>query len=183
MPDGYVRRYSKRAQYCLNRIYRIWAKPLLLVAACVISYQTHCADNTDSRVKAIVYQAYDFVGEQGQDMDSVQRAFENDARFRDDSRQLYIFMHAYNAQKKEAICVAQGKRPELVGKNMWGLRSPSGRLTFQEQTAIIEKKDEFWLEYEWLNPYTLTVQIKRSFFKKIVLHDGRNAWIGCGYWK
>ncbi len=158
---------------------------IIVHALCLLLYSPglFSEPKIENDVRRMVYQAYTYVLENGRDMGKVQHAFEHEPRFRDDNRNLYIFMHAYNAEKKEAICVAQGIRPELVGKNMWNLRTPSGRLTFQEQTKIFETTDEFWLEYEWLNPYTQTIEIKRSFFKKIVLHDGRNAWIGCGYWK
>lgn len=132
---------------------------------------------------AMVKAVHAYVSRHGEDMAAVQKALETDPRFRDDENQLYIFMHAYDFQKKEAICIAQGIRPELVGKNMWRLRTPNGRLLFQEEVALVEQKDEFWLEYEWLNPYTKTIQTKQSFFKKIILKDGRNAWIGCGFWK
>ena len=135
------------------------------------------------KAKTLVYLAYDYVREQSGDMAAVQKAFEKDAQFRDDENQLYLFMHAYNAEAKEAVCIAQGIRPELVGKNMWGLRTPNGRLLFQEEIQLIEENDEFWLQYEWLNPYTNTINTKQSFFKKIVLKDQRTAWIGCGFWK
>lgn len=136
-----------------------------------------------AKAQAIVEAAHAFVQHQSHDMAAVQKAFETDTRFRDDQNQLYIFMHAYNARKKEAICIAQGIRPELIGKNMWNLRTPNGRLLFQEEVQLIETRKQFWLEYDWLNPYTKTIETKRSFFKKIVLPDGRNAWIGCGFWE
>jgi len=138
-------------------------------------------NNTEKKVKTLVIEAYSFFRENSRNMTKVQRAFET--KFRDDNNQLYLFMHAYNKEKKEVICVAQGIKPQLVGKNMWGLRTPHGRLLFHEAIEMIEKNDEFWLEYEWLNPYTNTIQIKKSFFKKIILKDGRDAWIGTGYWK
>lgn len=135
------------------------------------------------KAKAIVEAAHAYVSEHSDDMEAVQKALEEDPRFRDDENELYIFMHAYDAEKKEAICVGQGIRPELVGKNMWNLRTPNGRLLFQEQVELIAEHGEFWLEYDWLNPYTKKVETKESFFKKIVLKDGRNAWVGCGFWK
>ncbi|HPJ34528.1 MAG TPA: cache domain-containing protein [Spirochaetota bacterium] len=136
---------------------------------------------TEKKVKALVNEAYAFFIENSGNMKTVQRAFET--KFRDDENQLYIFMHSYNAEKKEAICIAHGIKPQLIGKNMWGLRTPHGRLLFQEEIELISKNDEFWLEYEWLNPYSNTIQIKKSLFKKVTLQDGRSAWIGSGYWK
>lgn len=137
----------------------------------------------DNRIKKTVYQAHALVITKQFDMTAIQKAFETDPRFIDDERMIYVFMHSYNAEQKEAICIAQGIRPELIGKNMWSLRTPDGRLLFQEEIALIEKHEEFWLEYDWLNPFTETIQTKRSFFKRIDLPDGRRAWVGSGYWK
>ena len=135
------------------------------------------------KAKAIVEAAYDYINEHSDDMDAVQKALEEDPRFRDDANELYVYMHAYNAENKEAICVGQGIRPELIGKNMWDLRTPNGRLLFHELAEMMEKDDKGWLEYEWLNPYKKKIQTKLSYTMKIVLKDGRKAWVGCGFWK
>lgn len=135
------------------------------------------------KAKAIVEAAHTFARENAGDMETIRRAFAEDPRFRDDDNELYLFMHAYDAKRQEAVCVAHGIRTELVGKNMWGLRTPNGRLLFQEEVRLMERHEEFWLAYEWLNPYSEKIETKRSFFKKIVLGDGRTAWIGCGFWQ
>jgi signal transduction histidine kinase len=159
---------------------------LLLCGLCMVPLAVAAEEELSpiaQKAKAIVEAAHEYVSEHSDDMEAVQKALEEDPRFRDDENELYIFMHAYNAARKEAICIGQGIRPELVGKNMWSLRTPNGRLLFQEEVELIEKQDEFWLEYEWLNPFTEKIETKQSFFKKIVLKDGRNAWVGCGFWK
>lgn len=135
------------------------------------------------KAKQMVERAHEYVSEQAGDMAAVREAFETEPRFRHEPRHLYLFMHAYDAGSGRAVCIAQGIRPELVGKNMWGLRTPNGRLLFQEVVALMQSRDAFWLEYDWLNPYKDKIETKRSFFKKIILPDGRNAWIGCGLWK
>ena len=131
----------------------------------------------------MVEQAHAFFLAHSGNMKAVQAAFASRPEFRDDANQLYIFMHAYSAKKKEAVCVAQGVKPALIGKNMWGLRTPNGRLLFREIVEIIEKRDTFWIEYDWLNPYTSKIGKKRSLYKKVLLKNGKNAWIGCGFWK
>jgi cytochrome c len=131
----------------------------------------------------IVDAAYAYVQEHSGDMAGVQKALQNDPRFFDRENELYIFIHCYNAANKEAICCGQGVRPELIGKNMWHLRTPNGRLLFAELTRMIEQDGEGWIEYDWLNPFTKKIQTKRSYAKGIVLKDGRTAWVGCGYWK
>lgn len=134
------------------------------------------------KVKTMVEEAHAYVSEHSDDLATVQKAFETDPRFRDDENGLYMFMHCYNAAKGEAICCAQGENPALVGKNMWNLRTPSGRLLFHENAELIEKHGEFWIEYDWLNPKQ-EIQTKHSFYKKIILKDGRTAWVGAGFWK
>lgn len=135
------------------------------------------------KAKAIVEAAHAYIRAHSDDMTAVQRALQHDSRFIDHDKGLYIFMHCYNAEKKEAICCGQGVRPELVGKNMWHLRTPNGRLLFHEMARIMERDGKGWIEYDWLNPYTKSIQTKLSYVKGIVLKDGRKAWVGCGFWK
>jgi signal transduction histidine kinase len=131
----------------------------------------------------IVDASYAYILEHSDDMSAVQQALQNDSRFHDHDKELYVFMHCYNVKEKEAICCGHGIRPELVGKNMWHLRTPNGRLLFHEMARMAERDGGGWIEYEWLNPYKKRIQTKCSFFKGIVLKDGRNAWVGCGFWK
>ena len=159
---------------------------VLIVFTCLLN--THAVGETqssqmDEKVKTIVRAAHAFVTEHAHDMKAVQHALETDPRFRDDENQLYIFMHACNIEREEAICVGQGIRPELVGRNMWALRTPTGRMLFHEFAQGALQHDEFWLEYEWLNPYTKAIQSKRSFLKRVTLPTAPIAWVACGYWK
>ncbi|MEZ4524871.1 MAG: cache domain-containing protein [Desulfobacterales bacterium] len=135
------------------------------------------------KAQSIVEAAHAYISENSEDMDAVQKALEKDPRFRDDEKELYIFMHRYDIEKKEAVCCGQGIRPELLGKNMWQLRTPTGRLLFYEIAELVEKEGKGWLEYEWLNPYKRKIQIKVSYVMKIVLKNGQKAWVGCGFWK
>jgi len=135
------------------------------------------------KAKSIVEAAHAYVQEHSSDMDAVQKALMTDPGFRDNSDGLYIFMHCYNPEKEEAICCGQGVRPDLLGKNMWRLRTPNGRLLFHEFFELIEKKGEGWIEYEWLHPTQKKVQTKQSYVMKVILKDGRKAGIGCGFWK
>jgi signal transduction histidine kinase len=136
-----------------------------------------------SRAKEIVEDTHAYILEHSDDMVAVQQALQNDSRFHDHDKELYIFMHCYKVKDKEAICCGQGIRPELVGKNMWHLRTPNGRLLFHEMARMVERAGGGWIEYEWLNPYQKRIQTKRSYVKGIVLKDGRRAWVGCGFWK
>lgn len=134
------------------------------------------------KVIEIVETGYDFVTENSSDMGKINVAFQNNPEFNDNANELYIFMHTYNAEKKEVICCGHGVRFDLIGKNMWSLRTPTGRLLFHEFIELLENNNEGWVDYDWLNPFTNQLETKHSFIKKIILNDGQTAWIGCGYW-
>jgi signal transduction histidine kinase len=154
-----------------------------IVAPCALSRDGERLSPLAVKAKGIVEAAHTFIGARSDDMAAVQRSLENDPRFFDHDKKLYVFVHCFDAAKEEAICCAQGIRPELVGKNMWHLRTPNGRLLLHEIAQMIETRGEGWMEYEWLNPYTKTIQTKRSYIKGIILKDGQKAWVGCGFWK
>jgi len=135
------------------------------------------------KAKTIVAAASDYIRSHSNDMSAVQNAIRSDPRFSDPENALYVFMHCFDADRKEAIVCAHGIRPELIGKNMWHLRTPNGRLLFHEIARLVEKDGEGWIEYDWLNPLSGRLQTKLSYVKKIVLEDGRKAWVGCGLWK
>ena len=135
------------------------------------------------KAKALVEAAHAYINEHSSDMEAVQKALQEDPRFRDDDNELYVYIYAYNFGKEEAICRGHGMKPELLGKNLWKLRTPNGRLLFQESAKMMEKNDNGWIEYDWLNPFKKKIQTKTSYIMKIVLEDGQKAWVGCGFWK
>lgn len=140
-------------------------------------------ETLSQQTKEIVTAAHAYVQAHLDDMDAVQKAFMTDPKYRDDGKELYVYLYGYDPEKGEAICLAHGARAEFLGKNLWNLRSPNGRYLFQELYALVEKEGEGWLEYEWLNPYSKKVQTKKSYVMKVVLKDGRTAGLGCGFWK
>lgn len=135
------------------------------------------------KARAIVEAACDYIGAHSNDMPAVQHVLRNDPRFLDRKNALYVFVHRYDAARKEAIVCAHGIRPELIGKNMWNLRTPNGRLLFHEIARLVEKDGEGWIEYDWLNPFADRLQTKLSYVKRVLLGDGRKIWVGCGLWK
>jgi signal transduction histidine kinase len=168
-----------------------WVNPLFLIIWLVIGLipvadaqqQGTPLPAVAEKTKAIVEAVHAFVNVHSNDMSTVQHALQTHPDFFDRDKNLYVFMHCYNIEKKEAICCAQAIRPELIGKNMWHLRTPNGRLLFYEIARMIEKEGQGWIQYDWLNPYTNTLQTKCSYLKGIVLKDGRKAWVGCGFWQ
>ncbi len=156
---------------------------LLLISSSNIFSEENTDDSISQKTKSLVQAVYDFINEEPREMEEIQRALEDESMFLDKKNQLYIFMHTYDSENKMAVCIGQGARTDLIGKNMWHLRTPNGRHLFNEFTRLVETSGEGWLEYDWLNPYSRKIQTKVSYLKGIVLKDGRKAWIGCGYWK
>jgi hypothetical protein len=115
-----------------------------ILAPCASSQNRERLSPLAMKAKAIVEAAHSFISARSDDMFAVQKAFENDPRFFDHDKKLYVFVHCYNTAKEEAICCGQGIRPELVGKNMWHLRTPNGRLLLHEVAQMIEANGEGW---------------------------------------
>jgi signal transduction histidine kinase len=120
------------------------------------------------KAKTIVEAASDYIRTHSKDMVAVQNAIRSDPRFSDPENALYVFMHCYDVARKEAIVCAHGIRPELIGKNMWHLRTPNGRLLFHEIARMVEKNGGGWIEYDWLNPFSNRLQTKISYVKGVV---------------
>jgi len=164
-----------------------WLLAILVVSAGPFSVSTAQGNETLSpmaqKAKAIVKSACDYVRTHSNDMSAVQDALRSDPRFSDPENGLYVFVHCYDVARKKAIVCAHGIRPELIGKNMWHLRTPNGRLLFHEIARMVEEIGEGWIEYDWLNPFTDRLQTKLSYVKAVVLDDGRKAWVGCGLWE
>ncbi|MBI4777120.1 MAG: cache domain-containing protein [Deltaproteobacteria bacterium] len=87
---------------------------------------------------------------------------------------LYLFAYDYTG-----TCLAQGASPQLVGKNLWNLKTPTGTYLIQD---IIElsKKGGGWLEYQWMHDYKKKLMTKESYIMPV---EGMDALIGCGFFK
>ena len=172
-----------------KRNMNIFRSFLLILIISVFSVPVLSADTREpesvlkQKAETIVNSAYSFIKENEGNWDLIQYSITNDTRFIDKKNELYIFMHRYNLEKKEAVCIAHGARKDLIGKNMWSLRLPTGRILFTEFIQIVEENGEGWVEYDWLNPYSDEIETKLSYVKGIVLSNGEKAWIGCGIWK
>ena len=87
---------------------------------------------------------------------------------------LYLFAYNY-----EGVCIAQGARPDLVGKDLSKLKTPEGEYHIINLINIA-KKGGGWHEYKWMHPYEKKLREKVSYIQPI---DGMDAFISCGYWK
>ena len=70
-------------------------------------------------------------------------------------RDLYVSM-----QDKDGVMLAHGAKPALAGKNLLDLKDPNGKAMGREIVALTAPA---WVEYQWQNPITQTIQDKASW--------------------
>lgn len=87
---------------------------------------------------------------------------------------LYLFAYDFKGN-----CLAQGAKPEFVGKNLWNLKTPTGTYLFHDLTALA-KNGGGWIEYQWMNPFKKKLMTKESFIMPV---EGKEIFVGCGYFK
>jgi cytochrome c len=110
------------------------------------------------------------------------RAVGRDQAFADFSRpdggfidgDLYVFCHDVSG-----VVVAHGGNPQLVGRNMAGVRGPDGRLANVEINQLGLSQGSGWFEFRWPNPATKRIELKAAYVLKI----GDHTVCGSGYYK
>jgi len=84
---------------------------------------------------------------------------------------LYIFAIDFNG-----IALANGATPDLVGKDLKGLKDSQGRLFTVEMIKLAKsKKGKGWINYNWLNKETKKVEPKASYIRRV-----DHYFVGCG---
>jgi cytochrome c len=89
--------------------------------------------------------------------------------------ELYIFMNDFSG-----ICLAHGGTPQLVGKNLLGLKDANDKYFFKEMTELAKTKGSGWVDYSWTNPTTKKVQPKTTWIQRV---EGQDYYVGCGVYK
>jgi len=87
--------------------------------------------------------------------------------------ELYLFMVDFSG-----ITLAHGGNPDIIGKNMKGLKDADGKLFIQEMIDVAKTKGSGWVDYKWKNPKTGELTAKSSYVEKL-----GDAFIGCGIYK
>jgi signal transduction histidine kinase len=77
-------------------------------------------------------------------------------------RDLYAFI--YNMQ---GICLANGARPALVGKNLISLKDQDGKYLIQEMIDIAAGPGSGWVSYKWPSPVTNKIEDRSAFIEKM----------------
>lgn len=76
-------------------------------------------------------------------------------------KDLYVFCMDMNG-----VMLAHGKKPELVGKNLFEFNK-YGDLLFQDMIKVAKEQGSGWVEYKWPHPETKKVQEKTSYIEKV----------------
>lgn len=84
---------------------------------------------------------------------------------------LYPFIY-----DKEGVCLANGARPALVGKNLNSLKDQDGKYLIQEMHAIAYGPGSGWLNYKWPSPVTNKIEDRGAYIEKM-----GNYFVGVGY--
>jgi len=80
-------------------------------------------------------------------------------------------------------CVFHGKTPELVGRNLIGLRDVHGKPVIEEIVEIARRPERDagdWVYYMWQEQVELQPSWKASYIRKAVAPDGSVLLIGSG---
>ena len=77
--------------------------------------------------------------------------------------------------------VANAAQPELVGKNLWDLKTPDGKLIVQEQWKLVKTKGEGWIDGLWVKPGTDRATTCRTFVQGVKIKD-KAYMVGAAYY-
>lgn len=92
-------------------------------------------------------------------------------RFND--RDLYVTVYDLNGN-----CLAHGFNPKMVGKNMLDLKDPDGKAFIRERSEIAKTRDQFWVDYRYINPATKQLGNKSMYTEKV-----GDLLVSCGVYR
>jgi len=84
---------------------------------------------------------------------------------------LYVFIYS-----KDGVCLANGARPSLVGKNLISIKDQDGKYLIQEMISIAYGPGQGWLEYKWPSPLTNRIADRGAYIEKM-----GEYFVGVGY--
>ncbi len=88
--------------------------------------------------------------------------------------ELYIYAYDF-----KGTVISHGGQPDLVGKNLIGMKDKNGVMVIQELIKLAAK-DSGWLEYSWPNPvHNNDVETKLGYVEKV----DDTWWLGSGMYE
>jgi cytochrome c len=77
-------------------------------------------------------------------------------------RDLYPFIY-----DMQGICLANGARPAVVGRNLISVKDQDGKYLIQEMVAIASGPGSGWLSYKWPSPITNKIEDRSAYIEKM----------------
>ncbi len=116
------------------------------------------AKGTPAEAKALVKRGISHLKSHGRE--SALAEFSNpEGEFRD----LDLYISVYNINGKVE---AHGWDPNIVGKNVMGLKDPDGKQFVKEIIDTATARGKGWVEYKYMNPVSKKVETKAAYFRK-----------------
>jgi cytochrome c len=138
----------------MNKILAVCASIFLLVAS--FSAQAEDKKATAENLVKTAIAHYNKVGQDQAFKDfSVKGSEFNKGEF-------YIFIQ--NTENNQLVF--HGANEKLVGKNLMGLKDPTGKLFVKEFTENTNKNGSAWTPYQWVHPETKKLAKKNSYSEK-----------------
>lgn len=146
-----------------------------LLMGCVILASSGVAraeekPGTQEEAVAMVKKAIGFLKANGRDK-ALAEISNPKGRFID--RDLYVTVYDMNG-----TCLAHGFNPKMVGKNMLDLKDPDGKAFIKERSEMAKTRDQFWVDYRYINPATKQIGNKSMYTEKV-----GGLLVSCGVYK
>jgi cytochrome c len=88
-------------------------------------------------------------------------------------RDLYIAVYDMNGK-----CLAHGQKPNMVGKDLIGMKDPDGKEFIKERVELMKKQSSAWQDYKFMNPLTKQIEPKQMYIERV-----DDFIVGCGAYK
>ncbi len=145
---------------------------LTFLACTAFMFSATAAETPAQKAEAMVKKAAAHIKAVGKEKALVDL---NDMKGKFVDGEYYVF--AYTLKN---VCLALAPKPAQVGKDLTDIVDADGKPLVQELNKIATTKGSGWYDYKWNNPLTKKIQDKTSF---VMLIDGQDMFIGCGYYK
>ncbi|WP_394689334.1 cache domain-containing protein [Hoeflea sp.] len=127
----------------------------LFMTATLCSFASASENATKDEAQAMAVKAAAFLQENGTEKAS--EAFQTKGTEWFD-RDLYVLV----LKKGTGFLVAHGDKPAMAGRDLIGLKDANGKEFVKELAAV---ENEGWVDYDWQNPATTTIEPKSTFCK------------------
>lgn len=152
----------------MTKLFRLMA--LVLLALGLQGSVKAAERGTAEQATALVRKAIDYIKANGREKAFAEFNNQN-GQFKD--RDLYIMVY-----DMKGMNLAHGANAKLIGKDLIQLRDANGTFIIKEFVETAKNKGSGWINYQWPNPVTATVESKSTFVEKY-----EDLIVGCGIYK